>query len=333
MSNSDRTIFQYNLWGQRILSDLDLGEVESACETPGPSDALHLELVKTRDWDLAEGEFLFEDRLPDGDLWVECRRSGSDYIARFPQACEYLIQPGSARILCAPLPDADPSSLTHITLDHVIPRYLSLKEGYLVLHGCAVQMEGHVVAILGKSGRGKSTLAAWLAKQGFPLLTDDCLVLRWEEKAQQWMAHPSYQSVRLWPDSVNALGIDRSTLREFAYYSAKKRTGRDLNLRFASGGFPLGSILNMPEPAEGEPAYCGPPVLRRLRPGEAFFALANSLFRLDVTAAERNRRELDALAGLTNAAPFWSLLYERNYEQLPEVQKAIIEAAIERERA
>jgi len=56
----------------------------------------------------------------------------------------------------------------------ILAALLALR-GECVLHASAVNVEGFTVAMLGNSGRGKSTLAALLCAQGGRLVTDDAL--------------------------------------------------------------------------------------------------------------------------------------------------------------
>src|SRR6185437_11477438 len=189
-------------------------------------------------------------------------RSGDGYLVRFPGLCSFHIQPHAMRINCAPVAGVDGSTIAHLILDHAIPRLLSLTPGFVVFHASAVQVGERVLAVLGQSGQGKSTLAALFAAEGYPLLTDDCLVVRWDESAGEWLAQASYQSVRLWPDSADALGIPDSELREFAGYSSKKRTGREVDFRFASEGAPLAACFVLPQ--REEPDHAGAPELEPL---------------------------------------------------------------------
>ena len=325
MGGIPRHIFEYQLWDHRIVSDFELGELEAVSPDHSLRRTLHILLVSEKDWaqpgDRARLEYCFDN----GDVWLETWNSGNSYIARFPGSCSFRLHPEEMRIDYAPEPDTADSTIAHLILDHAIPRLLSLRPGYIVLHTSAVQVGSQAIAILGKSGQGKSTLAAWLASQGFPLFTDDCLVLRWDEPTQQWLAQPSYRSVRLWPDSVDALGIKESELREFARYSTKKRTGKEVDFRLASGESPLKAFFVLPDRTDSDPVHSGPPAILPLPINEAFLALLQSVFRLDAESEQINRGEFEVLTGLTQTVPFWSLSYERNYDWLPEVQKAMIE--------
>src|SRR5690606_13487149 len=74
-------------------------------------------------------------------------------------------------------------------------------------HASSVALpDGKVVAFLGGTGQGKSTLAAAFMQYGCELVTDDCLLLDCEQG--HVLALPAYRSLRLWPDSLSALFQD-----------------------------------------------------------------------------------------------------------------------------
>lgn len=56
-------------------------------------------------------------------------------------------------------------------------------EGKLALHGAAVCHRGRAVILLGRSGQGKSTLAASLCRHGATLLSDDAIALECRDGA------------------------------------------------------------------------------------------------------------------------------------------------------
>lgn len=322
-----REIYQYRLWSYRLASDFNLGELELVVERCDTGKSISIRRSPECHWPRPEDQPLIEDRFENGDIWFASWKAGDGYIIRFPERCGFYIQPREMRIDCDPMPGVAESTVAHLVLDHAVPRLLSLTPGFVVFHASAVQVDDQVIAVLGKSGQGKSTLAASFAAQGYPLLTDDCLVVRWDEGAGQWLAQPSYQSVRLWPDSIGALGIADSDLREFAGYSAKKRTGREVDFRFASAGAPLAACFVLPDPATDAvptPAHSGPPEVRPLSVNEAFPRLAGAVFRIDPADPDINRREFEVLTSLASTVRFWSLRYEREYRRLPEVREAML---------
>ena len=51
---------------------------------------------------------------------------------------------------------------------------LCYQRGILALHASVVEVAGESIAFCGVSGAGKSTMAAWLMDQGYPLIADEC---------------------------------------------------------------------------------------------------------------------------------------------------------------
>jgi hypothetical protein len=323
-----RTPFRYYLWDHHIVSDFELGDLEPASENIRTLGVIDVELSHEH-WEQPEGCALLESRGDDRQILFASWKSGDAYIAHYPGFCRFRIFPEQMRIECAPEPGLAGSTVAHMILDHAIPRLLAVRPGYLVIHASAVQVENQVIAILGSSGQGKSTLAAWFASHGFPLLTDDCLVLQLDPSTRQWLAQPSYHSVRLWPDSIDALDIPACALREFAHYSSKRRTGKQAEFRFATGGSPLDAcfVLAGPpyRPSDSGANHAAAPVIRELSVNESFLELVRAVFRLDGMDECINRQEFEALTSLTNTTRFSSLSYEREYCWLPEVQKAIMQ--------
>ena len=77
------------------------------------------------------------------------------------------------------------------------------KQGKLVFHASAIETGSGALVFMGISGRGKSTLAASFATNGFRFLTDDGLTV--EEGNSRYQVQPSHPSIRLWQDSQEAL--------------------------------------------------------------------------------------------------------------------------------
>ncbi len=72
------------------------------------------------------------------------------------------------------------------------------------LHASAVDVGGRAVLFSGPCGSGKSTLAAAFSKRGFDLISDDITVIT--RDGQTLFAIPSYPQIKLWDDSIRALG-------------------------------------------------------------------------------------------------------------------------------
>lgn len=78
------------------------------------------------------------------------------------------------------------------------------------IHANALEYKGKCIALIGPSGMGKSTLSAYLQKQGFTWITDDMLALHGLQAGQKCKVYPSWPQARMWPDSVSNT-LDQNT--------------------------------------------------------------------------------------------------------------------------
>jgi hypothetical protein len=78
------------------------------------------------------------------------------------------------------------------------------QKGFLVLHGSAVKMGYNAIGFLGDSGEGKSTITAALNIKGYPLITDDVLVIDFDKNNKPVLL-PSFPRIKLWDDVIDHL--------------------------------------------------------------------------------------------------------------------------------
>ena len=82
--------------------------------------------------------------------------------------------------------------------------------GALPLHACALRVAGRVVAVAGRSGAGKSTIAAALSGRGHALITDDiCACSGFPGRP---LVLPTYPAIKLSAASLQSLGIGSHNL-------------------------------------------------------------------------------------------------------------------------
>ena len=157
--------------------------------------------------------------------------------------------------------------------------------------------------------------------QGFPLLTDDCLLL--EEQGDCLAAVPSNPGVRLRED-VLALWGQGPRLSPVAHYTNKKRLGLNHDWqRFCREPVPLCRVffLTPPEQARVSKAIAITP----LTPRETFMELLSFALKLDITDRGRLRTEFDCLGRWAALPLFHRLTYPRDFSFLPAVRNAILE--------
>lgn len=203
-----------------------------------------------------------------GTVTLRARRDGSDVRFEPEAGAEPLdlakIRQGSARLLLRQL------------------------EGKLALHGAAVELEGRAVLLLGRSGQGKSTLAAALCARGARLLSDDAIAL--EAPAASGGA---YEVVPFetdhWLDarSRRALGGSDDDAWKLPVRAP----------RVADAKVPLVAMIEL---SFGESAA---PEVHALGGVEAMAALVPQVARFVLDDAEVQRRELEVLGDLVARVP------------------------------
>ena len=110
---------------------------------------------------------------------------------------------GGKDVLVDRHPNADERTLRLCLLGPVAALILH-QRGYLVLHASAVAVNGSGIAFVGGQGWGKSTLAAAFNGRGHGTLADDVTAIQMQ--SDQPMVIPAFPHVKLWPDSLMALG-------------------------------------------------------------------------------------------------------------------------------
>lgn len=93
------------------------------------------------------------------------------------------------------------------------------QRGFLVLHGSSVKVNGEAIAFLGYRGMGKSTTAINLYKNGYPLVTDDILAIKFQDNEP--VVYPGYPHVRLSEDSFINVRDDTDILTPIKTYAGK----------------------------------------------------------------------------------------------------------------
>lgn len=268
-----------------------------------------------------DGEFHWFHHCPtqDGEIWLSVAVLGEDYLLRFPDQGDFLISRDGKEIQCCPLPGTQESTVRHLFLDQVVPLVLSRRES-LVLHASAIVAPEGVVAFVGKSGQGKSTLAACFGQIGYPLISDDYLVLR--KTAEDWSAVPSYPGVRLWPEASDGIFSAPPKSVEIAHHTEKRRVSDPALIPFAGQPSSLRCLYVLDD--EGDTSQPQPSIAS-LSPKDAFMRLVACAFNLDTRDKGLLERQFQAIGNLRAMLPCYRLRYERDFSALPLVRRLIVD--------
>jgi hypothetical protein len=254
-----------------------------------------------------------QDDLPSLSL----ARTVDGFLLRFPGLADFAISPDGSQIGIWSAADGSEETLRHLLLDQVLPRLLA-HQGRLMLHAGAVCIDEQAVIFMGQTGWGKSTLTASFHAAGYPLLSDDGLLLI--PQVARTLALPTYPSLRLWPESVAGLYAQTPPLAPMAHYSSKQRVlvadGQEMDHR----PLPVAAIylLAAPDPDVDNIS------VSRLSARDAWLEIVRNVFQFDVSDRQRVMRLLDAAGDIAQHLPAFRLTYPRDHALLPQVRAAIL---------
>jgi hypothetical protein len=242
---------------------------------------------------------------------------GSEYV-RWPDLFEFLVSGDGRRITYNPLSRSSILAFETYLLSMVLSCAL-LKLGYEVLHATAVIVDGEALALLGPSGRGKSSLAASFLNAGHHVLTDDLLVLM--ESDGRILIPPGIPRIKLFPEAAARLlpfpfdGAPMNPLtnklviplQERYVWQAPAALRAVYRLPERSVVRPAGAIRVAPVPARA-----------------AFIKLLASTFNTSVVEPTRLKRHFELTSRVLETVAFRKLSFQRSFEFVPAVCEAII---------
>jgi hypothetical protein len=306
----------YQIFNRSVVSDLALPELETR-----PADEALPRIAVTR----------YTDEFPASLDWVHHWRNEKDeidislsfidlegqsqYLLRFPETADFLVNREGNLIRYRPFTDVPDNTVRHLLLDQVIPRTLG-QQGDLVLHASSVHLPGAgAILFVAPSGSGKSTLAASFVESGADLISDDCIMVLLSQPAT---AIASYDGLRLFPDSIAA--TKGSTGQKVSHYSDKRRfqpTGSWQRNQSIVAVFLLGQSTEIKVTAT--------------RAAKDLMTLINQTFLLDVTDKNLIKTQFSNLTRFIDRLPLFSVHYPHDHARLPEVVRAIRCAATQPE--
>lgn len=248
--------------------------------------------------------------------WCDQRLADGSTYLRWTNVFDFLIPPDGKTLLCRPLhEDAEAAFHTHLgpSLSFAL-----INLGIEPLHSTTFVVDGGAVALMGDCGYGKSSLGASFIKAGFPLLTDDLLVLKHDGNGVT--AYPGAPRVKLYPAiarrifgaRVKGLRLKRLTPKLIIPLEGD---------RAQSTPVPLKAIYVLTPPRRHAP---GALRIRRLTPRRACMEIVRNTFNMAVSESERLERQFALATRLAIEVPIKSLSYPREFRMLREARDAIL---------
>jgi len=308
------SIFMYEIYGILLRSVIDFPELGFSKKDSGISDfSFDLTFQESQAQIGLDCEYL---PLPKEKFSFELAKCSKNYLIRFPEIADFHLL-NKTKICCHALLGIPNKTIRHLLLDQVIPVAIS-NTGKIALHASSVVIADKAAVFIGDSGHGKSTLVAKFGQQGFPILTDDCLVLNFDQQHNSLTGMPGYPSLRLWPDTASDLVENHHSLPTMAHYSEKKRF--DLNkwrFQFYSKPAPVGHIfiLNAPANCESNTKRVS---FQQLSAIESLIELAKHQYSIGIIDRENLGRVMRMLSRIVKyLPPIHRISYPRNFSVAP----------------
>ncbi|MGA2713897.1 MAG: hypothetical protein ABSG41_12390 [Bryobacteraceae bacterium] len=141
-----------------------------------------------------------EERIAKGGLFEVGR---GQFLLRLDSVARYLATNGD-RIVIDAVPGADEGAVRLFLLGSVFGALLH-QRGLLPLHASAIETSKGAVLFAGRSGMGKSALAAAFHARGYRVVSDEiCAVHSNSGGSVVW---PAFPRLLLWPDVIEQLGL------------------------------------------------------------------------------------------------------------------------------
>jgi hypothetical protein len=130
--------------------------------------------------------------------------AGKQFLLHIPNVARFLLTAG-CDIAVEPASDASKADVPIFLLGTVFG-LLQHQRGRIVLHASAVSVNGQAVLFCGRTGAGKSTLAAALAQRGYPLISDDICAISTADHLRP-AVHADGRKLKLWTRDIERLGL------------------------------------------------------------------------------------------------------------------------------
>jgi hypothetical protein len=318
VASMETTDCQIGVPTPRTFHDYQLYSVALRCELPLSFPEQHLPETHCPDVTLSleSEEWFARFAAPESDEWYQYvpLADGSDFV-RWRDLFEFAISPDGRSVACRKLERATVESFQTYLLGQVLS-FALVKQGHEPLHATAVVVDGKAVAFLGDSGYGKSTLASAFVEAGYPVLTDDLLLIR--EIDGICTGFPGPARLKLFPE------VARRFLPRQADGTLMNPDGPKLIIPLEQA-----QACRQPVPVhafyvldEAPPAVCDV-TLARLTDRESLIELIRSAFNIRLVNPRRSYQQFLAAQRLVPSIPVKRLTYARRLEILPQVLDAI----------
>lgn len=252
---------------------------------------------------------------PDSDVVIRLASASDQAIRRPPSLCcnrlgRFVVR-NQSEILVEPRPGTDEQELRWFLLNRIFGELLRLR-GLLLLHASSVALGSGAIAFVGRTGAGKSTLAALFHTLGHGVLADDLIVVHADHGGEPTV-HPGVAELQLLPDAAEFLGWSP----EPAHLLERGKGIHRVTACDPSLSFPLRRVYVL---ADGAARHHRP-----LSPGEAAIELVrNSHGAHVVRGSEGILSHFHQCMTLASRVPVFRLERPRSLDELPDLAESIV---------
>jgi hypothetical protein len=241
---------------------------------------------------------------------------GSNHV-HMPGVGEISVSPDGRLLACHRYAESTSESFNVYLVTQALS-FALVKCGLEPLHATAVAIDGKAALFLGDCGLGKSTLAAAFLQAGYPLLTDDLLVLHKPHAAL--LAYPGSPRIKLFPQMARKFlgeavaGVPMNPYTHKMIVPLKER-------QVCTHALPVGAVYALAPASEVRGAEVS---LSPLNQRQAFLTLLASTFNRTVLDTTRLRRQFEATQALANTLSVKKLSYPRSLDALPAILEFVV---------
>lgn len=213
-------MYRYHAYGLDIVSEMHIPELRDGAEDGRD--------VTIRYGSVEKPPFDHEDQHS------IARRTSRGHVYYIRDIGGIRVEDGDT-IIAAPLDGAEERGFRFLASGIGLGLLLH-QRGLMTLHASAVALRDQVVGFVGPKGMGKSTTAAAFHAHGYPVVTDDLLVL--DIMGDQITVRPGFPHLKLYPNSIEgSLSEDSSGIPKIDPQGSKR--SYDIQSEYLSDALPL----------------------------------------------------------------------------------------------
>jgi hypothetical protein len=257
------------------------------------------------------------DRLDGSWLKVFLVSQGDLFLIRYSDGTDFLVHRSGSQVWCRWSPEFSFDYVATYLYGPIVGFLLRLR-GTVCLHSSVAVVDGWAVGFAGSAGAGKSTFAATLAGEGFPVLSDDILALTQPDDA--FRVVPTYPRLRLWPESVSALLGSPDALPRITEGWEKRHLALTAE-RYETKPLLLGAIYFLGERSDD---YQGPRI-EALQGAGALSSLIANTYAYKTFDREMRAYEFKLLSRLAEQVPLRSVTPFADISRIRQLSELVVE--------